>query len=242
LYAIRPNGTAERKLFIPAGDDAPLTPAWSPGGRLLAFAPGPPRKGIWTVRADGRGLRRVTAGRGDAVFPSWSPGGERLAFSDRGDAPSGAHDLYVVRVDGSGLRRLTRTRADEVAGAWAPNRGEIVYWRGRDLWKMQADGSRQRLLLRNATAPSWSPGGSHIAFVRAGDPWTVARDGTFAKRVADLRDPQAAVAWPPDGVGLVTAPAERGELMLVRADGSATRALTDAPGFAHSWPSWQRLP
>ena len=69
-----------------------------------------------------------------------------------------------------------------------------------------------------------------------------ARDGSRAKRVADLREPQAAVAWSPAGVGLVTAPAERGDLLLLRADGSALRALTDLPGFAHSWPSWQRLP
>jgi Tol biopolymer transport system component len=242
LYAVRPNGTGERKLFSPVADDAPLTPAWSPGGRLIAFAPGPPRGGIWSMRADGKGLRRVTRGNGDAVFPSWSPSGDRIVFSDRGSAPSGSHDLYVVRVDGRGLRRLTQTRADEVAAAWAPNRGEIVYWRGRDLWKMKADGSGQRLFMRNATAPSWSPGGSHVAFIRGGDPWVAARDGTFAKRVVDLREPQASLAWSPDGVGFVTAPAERGDLTRVRADGSALRALTDAPGFAHSWPSWQRLP
>jgi Tol biopolymer transport system component len=240
IFVIRPNGTGERRVYRPAFDDAPLDPAWSPDATQIAFVPGSPRGGIWAMRGDGSRQRRVTPGRGDPLFPSWSPGGRFIAFADLGTTGTGLHDLFRVRSNGSGLRRLTRTPVEESHPAWAPNGAEIVYERGRDLWHMRLDGSRQRLLLRNASSPSWSPGGTHVAFVRRGDPWIVARDGTGEKRVVEFERPQLGVAWSPDGRWLVCAPVDRGELMLVRPDGSGLRPLTNAPGYGHSWPSWQR--
>lgn len=241
IFAIRPNGTGEREIYRPAADDAPLDPVWSPSGKQIAFVPGARSRGVWVMRASGAKPRRVTPGRGDPLFPSWSPGGAWIVFADLGDPRSGFHDLYVVRANGSALKRLTRAKADETHPAWAPNRDEIVYERGRELWRMRADGSGQGRLARNASSPSWSPGGSHVAFIRRGEPWVMARDGTGARRVADLRAEQAAVAWSPDGRWLVTAPLDRGDLMLVRADGSEVEPLTKQAAYGHSWPSWQRL-
>lgn len=241
IYVIRPNGSGERRVFDPVGDDAPLDPSWSPRGIRIAFVPGAPR-GLWLMQPAGAKPRPITRGKGDSLFPSWSPDGRRIVFSDLQGSRSGVHDLYLVRTDGSGLRRLTRTPADEINAAWAPNGGDVVYGRGRDLWRMRSDGRAQRLLARGASAPSWSPGGTHIAFIRDGDPWVMARNGTRAKRVADLGAPQAAVAWSPDGRWLVSAPLDRGELMLVRPDGTQARPLTSRSGYGHSWPSWQRLP
>jgi len=242
VYVIRPDGGGERRIYVPVGDDAALDPAWSPNGRQVAFVPGAPPGGVWVMQASGGKRRRITVGRGDSLFPGWSPGGKWIAFSDLGSSWSGFHDLYRVRTNGSGLKRLTNTNADEVSPAWAPNGAEIVFARGHDLWRMKPDGSGQRQFARNASAPSWSPGGTHVAFVRAGDPWLAARDGTGAKRVVDLQTDQAAVAWSPDGRWLVTAPFDRGDLMLVRADGSQTRPLTNKSGYGHAWPSWQRVP
>ncbi|MCE3286584.1 MAG: WD40-like beta Propeller containing protein [Gaiellaceae bacterium] len=241
IYLIRPDGRGERRLFAPLGDDAPLDPAWSPGGEHIALVPGGRRSGVWVMRGTGKDQRRITAGTGDALHPGWSPDGRWMVFSDIGSSRSGFHDVYLVRRNGSGLKRLTRAPADELMPAWAPNGREIVYGRDRDLWRMNADGSGQRRLTPNASSPSWSPGGTHIAFIRGGDPWVMARDGTGANRVADMRQ-QGAVAWSPDGRWLVTAPFDRGDLTLVRADGSQTRPLTGKSGYGHSWPSWQRRP
>jgi Tol biopolymer transport system component len=242
IFVIRADGSGRHLVYRAVHDDAPLTPAWSPNGKRLAFIPGAPRGGVWLVSASGTGLHRVTGGRGDSLFPSWSPTGSTLVYADLDRTRSGRHDLYRVRNDGVAPTRLTSSSADETHPAWAPNGNEIVYERGPDLWRMSADGRNQRLLIRNAGAPSWSPGGTRIAFIRAGDVWTTRRDGSGAVRVADLAAAQIAVAWSPDSRWLLTAPIDRGDLMLIRANGSETKVLTRQPDAFHAWPSWQRIP
>jgi TolB protein len=241
IYVIRPDGKGERRIYRALADDAPLDPSWSYDGRQIAFVPGASRPGVWVVRADGSKSRRVVVGKGDALFPSWSPGGRWIVYADLSSASSEHHDIYLARATGSRPTRLTTARADELQPAWSPDGRTIVYARGRDIWRMNVTGRGQRLLARNASSPSWSPGGTHLAFVRRGDPWVMARDGSGQRAVAHLAKAQIAVAWSPDGRWLVTAPLARGELMLVRADGSTTSALTDSPGYANEWPAWQRL-
>jgi Tol biopolymer transport system component len=181
------------------------------------------------------------AGRGDVLFPSWSPDGSRIVFADLASSHSGSHDLFVVRTNGTDLRRLTHARADELDAAWAPNGGAIAYDRGRDLWRMKPDGSEPRHLARNASSPPWSPGSAHIAVIRGGDPWLMSRDGSGAHRVLHATQRQLSLAWSPDGLWLLTAPVDRGDLLLVRADGFGQQALTHEPAYGRSRPSWQRL-
>jgi Tol biopolymer transport system component len=243
LYVIRPDGTGQRQIFFtPRGSDTYLSPAWSPDGKWIAFVPGPPRKGLWMMRADGSKLHRITIGKGNPGGPSWSPNGKRIVFADQQSPGSDYRDIYVVRTDGSGLKRLTRASINEAGPAWGPY-GEIVYGRVRDLWRMKPDGSGKRLLARGVYAPvSWSPGGSRLAFTRRGDPWTMKRDGTDAKLVAVMEGDESDVAWSPDSRWLVTGVVDRGDLMLVRTDGSQIHPLTSASEVFNAWPAWQRLP
>jgi len=243
LYVIRFDGTGERQIFTPRHDDTYLSPAWSPDGKWIAFIPGAPRKGVWMMRANGSSLHRITIGKGYSGDPSWSPSGKLIAFGDRQSPRSEKQDIYIVRTNGSGLRRLTRSVADEGAPAWGPY-GEIVFvGEGRRLWRMKPDGSGKRLLARDVDGKvSWSPGGSRMAFNRRGDPWTMKRDGTDAKRVAQIEGDQSQVAWSPDSRWLVMDSVDRGDLMLVRTDGSETRPLTNRDDIYNMWPAWQRLP
>jgi dipeptidyl aminopeptidase/acylaminoacyl peptidase len=242
LYVIRPDGTGERQIFRPPfGSDIPLSPAWSPDGKWIAFVPGPPRNGVWMMHANGSNLRRITIGRGIPQDPSWSPNGKWIAFADRHSPRSDSHDIYVVRTNGSGLKRLTRAVVDEVAPAWGPN-GEIVFAGNHGLWRMRPDGSGKRLLARGVGQVSWSPGGSRMAFTRSGDPWTMKRDGTDAKPVAQIEGDQNQVAWSPDSHWLVMDSVGRSDLMLVRSDGSEIHPLTNRSDIYNMWPTWQRLP
>ena len=73
--------------------------ATSPTGRLMgstiAFVA---RRHIFSMRADGRRLRRLTDNYGDSE-PAWSPDGRHIAFIRD-------YDLYIMRANGRGQRRV----------------------------------------------------------------------------------------------------------------------------------------
>src|SRR5256885_810097 len=93
-------------LGQPAGE-----PAWSPDGRRLAFIS---RGDVYSVRAGGRGLRRLTTD-GTNSGPSWSVRG-RLAF---------VHAATLVVAQAGGTHATTLT--DRVVSAdWAPDGRHLV--------------------------------------------------------------------------------------------------------------------
>jgi Tol biopolymer transport system component len=114
---MRRDGTHVRVLLRRA-HTIETKPAWSPGGRVLAFGrgmPGPSWRplGIWTIRPDGRGLRRITARGGE---PAFSPDGRWLAFVAE---HNGNQELYKVRASGRGMVQLTNTYGlTEAAPRW----------------------------------------------------------------------------------------------------------------------------
>jgi Tol biopolymer transport system component len=114
LYTIRPDGSRLRPLFGRLGGPGPR-PDWSPDGSRIAFSP---RKHIFTMRADGRGLRRLTtptSERAWSISAAWSPNGKYIAFIRDGD-------LYVMRSNGRGLRRVVdapQHDPDRPDRAWA---------------------------------------------------------------------------------------------------------------------------
>ncbi|MFL5894830.1 MAG: TolB family protein [Thermoleophilaceae bacterium] len=106
-------------------------PDWSPDSRELAFvrtAEGPPTEGfdvgltadIYTVRADGKRLRRVThEGALYTTFlnPAWSPDGRLIAYNNFPPPPEGPESIFVVRRDGSHRRLVAREGVDP---SWQP--------------------------------------------------------------------------------------------------------------------------
>jgi Tol biopolymer transport system component len=93
LYTVRPDGSRLRRLF-----GRYRNPDWSPDGTRIAI------QGygqVYTLGADGRGLRRRTAFKQERVLtgPVWSPDGRYIAFGR-------VYDLYVMRASGRGLRRI----------------------------------------------------------------------------------------------------------------------------------------
>jgi TolB protein len=92
-------------------------PKWSPDGRRILFDTyclfgdcGQPRTGtqLFTIRPDGKGLRKLTHLPGNSYDGSWAPSGRRIVFSRNPKVccpPSG--DLYTMRANGQDVRRLT---------------------------------------------------------------------------------------------------------------------------------------
>jgi Tol biopolymer transport system component len=75
-------------------------PAWSPDGSRIAYhAQGYGAWDIYTMRADGSGVNRITSYPADNRYPAWSPDGRWIAFSSNRD---GQWEVYATLSDGTG--------------------------------------------------------------------------------------------------------------------------------------------
>ena len=125
-------------------------PDWAARGRRIAFV----RSGnLFTARADGRGVRRLTRAGGRA--PSFSPSGRSIAFARRGG-------IYVMPARGGRARRVVRClRCAEPA--FSPDGRRIVYEQGGLRVVRVSDGRRLATLIFSAgeafdaAQPAWQP-------------------------------------------------------------------------------------
>jgi Tol biopolymer transport system component len=238
IYVIRPEGTGQRLIYTPKYDDASLVTAWSArGGRVAYVAPG----GLWTMSPSGTNRRRLTRGMGDTLAPSWAPDGKRIAFVDYAARHGSNYAVYVIGSTGTGLKRIVRGARYVNNPAWSPTGKLIMFERGGSLWVVKPNGTGQKRVA-TGTSPSWSPDGQSVAFDRDGDLWTMRANGTGARLVAEVPSSTAGIAWSPNGNWIAYAIADRGDVMLVRPDGTDARRLTHDPGLFHSEPAWQPKP
>ncbi|MFE4976550.1 hypothetical protein ACFRAR_31175 [Kitasatospora sp. NPDC056651] len=131
LWKVRRGGGAPVPLVDGRGTGTDnRQPNWSPKGDRIVFQ----RRGagredwsLWTVGADGRGLRQVTDVPGEHTDPSWSPDGRYLVFSSNlGDLPNA--QLFVVSADGGPPVRVTRDdTAYDGAPSWSPDGKWIAF-------------------------------------------------------------------------------------------------------------------
>jgi Tol biopolymer transport system component len=192
VFVMLPDGHGQRRVTN-VGDA--YDPAWSPRRNTIVFTrtplrDGPPTGSLWTIRADGTRLHRLTRrvkGRvdGSAAF---SPDGRRLFFT-RTQCPAGKprgclHPVSAVwsaKADGSSRRRLIQHAAEPTV---SPNGKRLAYVSDRDrngtteddiatypkteLYVARADGRHRRRLTRtrglDEGMPAWSPDGMRIVF------------------------------------------------------------------------------
>jgi TolB protein len=208
ILVMNADGSGEQELTRNAAAST-FAPAWSPDGREIAFVS--ERDGdreVYVMNADGSAQRRLTRNPGRDFAPVWSPDGRRVAFESN-------WQVHVMNADGGGQRRLSRNGARNFAPSWSPDGQRIAFERrvGRErygscsrcgrassfqVYVINADGTEERLLARDAAQPFWSPDGQKIAFERQSDIYVMDADGTGQRnltRGAGRRESQP--VWSP---------------------------------------------
>jgi len=234
LYSVSPSGTG-RRLLARGADQ----PALSADRTRIAFAgAGLRRQGIWVMRADGRGQRRLTSRAGDGE-PTWSPDGKRIAFRrDQG----ASFDLWVVPAAGGSARRLFGGRTtSELSPDWSPNGLQIAFQGNRggvnQIWILTLRTRGVRRLTRGADSfqPDWSPDGKRIAYSTRGRIAVVRANGTGTRLLA-TGVPRSAYnpSWSRDGRQIAF---ERGGQVLTMS-GGRLRYATRAAWGTNGDPDW----
>jgi Tol biopolymer transport system component len=134
-----PEGQGLRILNLETGEITTLTteydtfPIWSPRGDIIAFT----RQvdgdyDIFSIRPDGKDLRRLTNSPGNDTHCGFSPDGEwiaftsaRMGFKDEAvytDSPQPYGEIFIMRYDGSHVHQLTDNQWEEGTPAWQPVR------------------------------------------------------------------------------------------------------------------------
>ena len=258
-FTVRPDGTATRDLGIEA-----TCAVWFPDGSKIlitddeaARAGAPLRPAV--VEDDGSGRRRLDAtgnrdlnlGCGDI-----SPDGTRIALEGFGqDGHPELDGIYSVRAsDGGGLIRLL---LGPVAPPWySPDGTRLSFFDTKGgvsptgsgaLFVMGADGSDPVRITPWGYAfddHAWSPDGRWIAFQRPyGRLYLVRPDGSRLHQVPlELEAGEGALepSWSPDGGWIVFSlqRSDRGQIFMVRPDGTGLRKVTGPPGVQAERPDW----
>jgi Tol biopolymer transport system component len=179
--------------------------------------------GIYTVRPNGSGLRRLTVPPtrqqlGGDSGPVWSPDGRRIVFER--DLTYWGEDRYrlaAVRAVGGFARQLTKGPYDAMP-TFSPNGRRIAFVRltrsnaaatvslftidrlGRHATRLVSDGLD--------ISPAWSPDGKTIAFSRLADPsvpieeatlYLADADGSHVRPLGQAPVTGVSPAWSPDG-------------------------------------------
>jgi Tol biopolymer transport system component len=229
VYVMNADGSRVRRLRTERGFEFGDGPAWSPDGSTLVYSLTQLQSDfeIFTIGADGSGLRQLTRNSVHDWMPAWSSRRRKIAFVRRGA-------IWVMSADGSGQRRLFRGAQP----SWSPDGTRLAFTgdSGVSIRPVSRGSARQ---VAAGFSPAWSPAGGEIAFVRGAGLFAVDLATGVERTIADastICPPEnetslSAPDWSPDASKLVFAVVcDDGRFAstsaeIVSSDGTGLRAL-----------------
>jgi hypothetical protein len=166
LFAVHADGSGLKQL-TKSGTQS-YQPVFSPAGTRIAFVRF--GYGIYTMRTDGGGLRRMTTGARDAN-PAWSPDGKRIAFV----RPQGtAWRVWSVPATGGKPKSM---RVQPPAGRPTWIKSGLLVPSGGDMISINPNTGRVVKYLDADVDAIWglnsvtvAPNGSYLAYIGTRDP------------------------------------------------------------------------
>ena len=136
LFVINIDGTGLKQLTNTPAPSENFNPHFSPIGNKIVFSSNRTQNyscgggsaaciSVYTMKADGSNVVKLTDDSLDAAWPDWSPSGNDIVFTNHWyDANS---NIFVIHADGTELRQVTHTTGDNVMGRWSPDGTKLVY-------------------------------------------------------------------------------------------------------------------
>lgn len=196
---------------------------------------------IYSIRVNGKEMKRLTKGLGSAYAPELSPDGRHIIFTN------GSSGIWTMNANGDDLHPITRY--NDIDPTWSPDGSMIAFASSRQgarqLFIMNADGSniRQVTNLNNMGGRStWSPEGTKLAFYAgpAGDHniYVINIDGTGLVQLTQGGD-NLGPSWSPDGNWITFTSFRDGnnEIYIMQPDGTKQTRVTN--NLISDWqPRW----
>ena len=219
-------------------------PSWSPDGRLIAYSDwwtspdGPFDEyvdGIWVVRPDGSGRRRVAGTDQYGGHMSWSPDSRFIT----GNLVNDDRVLVAGVVDGTERRH---PYTDPAYSEWSPTGGLLAVGKTFDgpLDTMDPMTGATRTIAADLWGPKWSPDGTWIA-AEGDDPgegtFVLRPDGSERRHVSDLD----LRGWATDSRHLLLGGYGIGQSILDLQTGEE-RVISNRPAPGLDWSSGEFVP
>lgn len=162
IGTIKADGTDEKLLSSRVWDS--LDGEYTPDGKHIIFETQTNGyvAALWIMNTDGSHQRRLTAAELESGYPDISPDGKQMIFYNNQNTPK-LNSIFKANIDGTEPTRLTAPGHEDTLAAYSPDGSKILFMSDRqspggfDIWIMDADGSNQKLLIKDAGIPNWGP-------------------------------------------------------------------------------------
>lgn len=219
--------------------------AWSPDGKQIAFTVMKVKSDYSDYSADKWRLykydlesKKVETMGFSAIYFSYSPDGKKIAYDKNTEFD---RDIFLQDLESGKETILVSDSAKNAGPSWSPDGKQIVFYSDRDgveeLHTINVKSGKVKKLSNSSEFknynPVWSPISNLIVYYfEKGDSkdqiYLTDSEGSFYKNLTNDDHHNIFPSWTPDGKILYVR--DKGEVMIMKTDGTDKRVLFDGAG------------